>query len=1277
MVRMPGRNQEDSPGISPIRADSAGDMEEDPADVTMDSLEASEGVPDPSVSDAGPTQTAPQDREEGQSESDSQMKAPDTPSETKLSNGNRRTNGFSESEGAVSPPAGGSENSSTPKSAAPTPQRPRRAAAAVANERMVLRKRPAATPDDKTLSPASSTPAKASNSSAPKKRRPRALDNTITSADASEVTHSPLMSVLKSRQRKAAAAVPVAAPNRKRQRVGEDDLYIRSLCGILRSGEMTIGGLVDSWVDTYKRDHLMGFLELANFFVHSSGCKGKIGAGMTKLAADEIMKQLTPKFEEDTNDYPLIRTDKEFKKFRSDFCKFLHTVVLAIKDTILFDDYLIDNLFRLLIDMADSGIRAFRHTATLGVMKILTGLVEVMVHQHRIVQNDQQQLEQEENRKRSNPQRVQMLERTLKAHRDQADKVKECFELGCKQVLYIRYRDTVSSIRELCMEEIGVWMSIYPERFVDDSYLKYLGWTLNDKEAAVRRKCLSAIYPLYETEENVARLQLFSSKFKDRFVQMATDVDTECCIRAGKILIAMNRSMPELFGEADLTRIFDLIYVADHNLAVSSAEILINHMTSVTAVDRQNRPRFKSGKEWSDDTFDLYFLIAFSVANTSRSTNQAYFVDSLIDVCPALKAWEAMTDLLLEEFEEGTTLQPLSDKEEKELITVMSYAIKQTATAEAPGGRSHVGRKRNKDAKQTKDEVTDLTTHFIDVLPKLISKYKQDPAKITFLISFPQYFDVDLYTTNHKEAELGTLLDLLCEIYEKYEHAPLLKAAVKSLDCLEREGSGIVNRVAIARTTILTSIVNKFQEAFPHWLAFNGDNDQELVYHMESSVKRLYALLITSDGSDLDIWDPILQTLERAVTLNYASICDSTIKCCMLLLFWKIRALQRNADGPDAAILEEHQKRFQYYVDVLLGVVADHDVEEIVYTAFGSVIDAVIVHQPQNDRVPDWFKNLSFQLSADQQSILSNYIDKEVLSKPLPDGGSSAAFNSVIVDKEKRDEVVYKRRKLLLQFVKAMSCAIILPRYASVVFKHAISSNMDYGDIIKETMKRLQEVNPVYFAECIAASLVEMFTGIAKKRRITRVSRDVLDIKDMAKRFAAYFGTDNVRSRSAMGALHKYCFEFIKGAASRDDAVLRIIFFDILSEFHSKLLRPDKTSLVNLLNSMDILKTNPGESIPSNDLLLPFLQYRNTLALGGMEGEPDDKHRRGRRINPPQGKKGAVLEGTVAEAESSEAAEAANLAEVNNVGHDDATSVAGSVLDPNATVEIEQSMDVV
>lgn len=43
------------------------------------------------------------------------------------------------------------------------------------------------------------------------------------------------------------------------------------------------------------------------------------------------------------------------------------------------------------------------------------------------------------------------------------------------------FSDAIAEIRAICIEEIGVWMKLYSDAFLNDSYLKYVGWTMHDK----------------------------------------------------------------------------------------------------------------------------------------------------------------------------------------------------------------------------------------------------------------------------------------------------------------------------------------------------------------------------------------------------------------------------------------------------------------------------------------------------------------------------------------------------------------------------------------------------------------------------------------------------------------------------------------------------------------------------------------------------------------------------------------------------------------------------
>lgn len=45
--------------------------------------------------------------------------------------------------------------------------------------------------------------------------------------------------------------------------------------------------------------------------------------------------------------------------------------------SIIYDQFLMDNVISLLTGLSDSQVRAFRHTATLAAMKLMTALVDV------------------------------------------------------------------------------------------------------------------------------------------------------------------------------------------------------------------------------------------------------------------------------------------------------------------------------------------------------------------------------------------------------------------------------------------------------------------------------------------------------------------------------------------------------------------------------------------------------------------------------------------------------------------------------------------------------------------------------------------------------------------------------------------------------------------------------------------------------------------------------------------------------------------------------------
>ena len=68
---------------------------------------------------------------------------------------------------------------------------------------------------------------------------------------------------------------------------------------------------------------------------------------------------------QDSGDYPLIMAGPAYKKFKSNFCDFIYMLVHQCQYSIIYDQYMMDNVISLLTGLTDSQVRAFRHTSTL------------------------------------------------------------------------------------------------------------------------------------------------------------------------------------------------------------------------------------------------------------------------------------------------------------------------------------------------------------------------------------------------------------------------------------------------------------------------------------------------------------------------------------------------------------------------------------------------------------------------------------------------------------------------------------------------------------------------------------------------------------------------------------------------------------------------------------------------------------------------------------------------------------------------------------------------
>uniref|UniRef100_A0A7N6AR93 Cohesin subunit SA n=1 Tax=Anabas testudineus TaxID=64144 RepID=A0A7N6AR93_ANATE len=624
-----------------------------------------------------------------------------------------------------------------------------------------------------------------------------------------------------------------------------------TLFEVVKMGKSATQSVVDDWIEAYKHDRDVALLDLINFFIQCSGCKGAVSGEMFRhMQNSEIIRKMTEEFDEDSGDYPLTLSGPQWKKFRISFCDFIAVLVRQCQYSIIYDEYMMDTVISLLTGLSDSQVRAFRHTSTLAAMKLMTALVNVALNLSINMDNTQRQYETERNKviaKRAND-RLELLLQKRKELQENQDEIENMMNAIFKGVFVHRYRDAIAEIRAICIEEIGVWMKLYSDAFLNDSYLKYVGWTMHDKQGEVRLKCLTALQGLYFNRELSARLELFTSRFKDRIVSMTLDKEYDVAVQAIKLLTLVLQSSDEVLTAEDCESVYHLVYSAHRPIAVASGEFLFKKLFSHRGPEEEGLPR--RGRQSLNGS--LIKTTVFFFLESELHEHGAYLVDSLWECASdLLKDWETMISLLLDEPMPGE--EALTDRQETALVEIMLCAIRQACECHPPVGRGTGKRVLTAKEKKTQlDDRTRITEMFAVALPLLLAKYCVDIDKVTNLLQIPKYFDLDIYTTGRLEKHLDALLRQIWEVVDKHTDTEVLEACSTTYRYLCNEEFTIFNRVDIARSQLLDELVDKFARLVEDFLQEGEEPDEDDAYQVLSTLKKLSAF---HNAHDLSKWD--------------------------------------------------------------------------------------------------------------------------------------------------------------------------------------------------------------------------------------------------------------------------------------------------------------------------------------------------------------------------------------------------------------------------------------
>ncbi|XP_047202004.1 cohesin subunit SA-1a [Girardinichthys multiradiatus] len=973
-----------------------------------------------------------------------------------------------------------------------------------------------------------------------------------------------------------------------------------TLFEVVKLGKSAMQSVVDEWIEAYKQDRDLALLDLINFFIQCSGCKGTVRIEMFRnMQNAEIIRKMTEEFDEDSGDYPLTMPGPMWKKFRYNFCEFIGVLIRQCQYSIIYDEYMMDTVISLLTGLSDSQVRAFRHTSTLAAMKLMTALVNVALNLSIHQDNTQRQYEAERNKiagKRAN-EKLELLLQKRKELQENQDEIENMMNSIFKGIFVHRYRDAIAEIRAICIEEIGVWMKMYSDAFLNDSYLKYVGWTLHDRQGEVRLKCLKALQNLYTNRELFPKLELFTNRFKDRIVSMTLDKEYDVAVEAIRLVTLILQGSEDALSNEDCENVYHLVYSAHRPVAVAAGEFL--HRKLFSRHDPQAEEALAKRRGRSSPNGNLIRMLVLFFLESELHEHAAYLVDSLWESSQELlKDWECMTELLLEEPVQGEEM--LSERQESALIELTVCTIRQAAEAHPPVGRG-TG-KRVLTAKERKTQIDDknkLTEHFIMALPMLLSKYQADAEKVANLLQIPQFFDLDVYSAGRMEKHLDALLKQIRLVVEKHIETDVLEACSKTYSILCSEEYTIMNRVDIARSQLIDEMSDRFVHSVEELLQEGEEADDDDIYSVLSTLKRLTAFHNAHDLTRWDLFGNCYRLLKAGIEQGSMpeQIAVQALQCSHYSILWQLVKITEGVPSKDDLLaLRRVVKSFLAVCQQCLSNVNTPVKEQ----AFMLLCDLLMIFSYQlitGGR--EGLQPLVFNPDSTLQNELLNFVLDHVF---IDQDDENQSMEGDEEDEANKIEALHKRRNLLAAFCKLIIYDIVDMPAAADIFKHYMKYYNDYGDIIKETLSKTRQTDKILCAKTLILSLQQLFNELLQDQgpNLDRTSSHVSGIKELARRFALTFGLDQIKTREAVATLHKDGIEFAfkyQNPRGSEFPPINLAFLEVLSEFSSKLIRQDKKTVHSYLEKF----MSESMSERREDVWLPLISYRNSLLTGGDE----------------------------------------------------------------------------
>ncbi|XP_041857402.1 cohesin subunit SA-2 isoform X2 [Melanotaenia boesemani] len=967
-----------------------------------------------------------------------------------------------------------------------------------------------------------------------------------------------------------------------------------TLFEVITMGKNAMQVVIDDWIEAYVTDRDSSLLDLISFFIQCSGCKGVVTAEMCQSKEDsEITSKMVEELDEaaglqykkflafpwiltvtwpldtDSAEYPLVQSGAYGRWFHSEFCDFVSVLVAQGQDSVIFDSYLMNTLISLLTELSDSYVRAFRHTCTLAAVKLLSSLVGVALSLSVGIENSQKlyDVQRAKTARQKSTQHLERIQKKITESQERRAEIESMLDVIFKAVFLKRYRDVLPEIRSICMEELGLWMKLYSSVFLNDSYLKYMGWMMNDKIPDVRLKCVLGLQGLYADPLLLPKLDLFTTRFKERMISMTLDKDSEVAVQTMKLLVLVSKSSDDVLTPEDYKQLLQLVYSSQRPLAATAGELLFSRLLHAVVPASDSQDETNEEEAHRQQTFARLKALLQFYQESELHKHVVYLVDSLWDCGGALlKDWPTVTSALLQD--PSPNRQGFTPAEQAVLVEILVASARQASEGPVLAGRSGAKKVMNAREKKTQtDDCLKLTEHLLTMLPKLLSKFSSSGDIVAALIRIPQYFLPECPEAENTQV-VSSLMAEMAAVLDLHSGPAVLEAAARTYLSLCAEGAAWSSAARAARDSLVQRWVGQLTELLEDSLRGGSFSaDEEKLKEIVAMLKKLRAFHNCHDLSQWSVFDLLspLLSVESSQGGAPPEVLEEVLQCLSFIMLWSLNTSSETLTSREKAVAQRLQLRLFCERSHHCLSHCNHSVR---IQAFLGVCDVLTAHSYQLHMWdPTCFGPLLYTPSPKLQRALLAFVCSHVFAGLDCDSQSKVSENSEV----DRLEDLHRRRNMLAAFCKLIVHGVLEMSTAAEVFMYYMKYYSDFGDIIKETMCRTRQIDKIESARSLVLCLQQLFVRLKREQdsggRAHPGVQTFTSIKELARRFALTFG-DVVKFRECVVMIHRNGIEFVFQEFNQSPGTTTppyLSYLTILSEFSSKLLKPDKKTVLSYL----------------------------------------------------------------------------------------------------------------